>query len=216
MNLTQVLIYQHFAARHLVKQHFVQQHLVKRHFVQRHLVQQHFAKWHFVHDILLHNILLTDILLNDILLNNILLHDMLFNNFKLNDIMFNDILLTTFCFLLTKGLRYEGLGRLRGDDLEGVRLQPRRQDLQEGVDHDPPRPLQAKFRRLKRRWKSRKSWKFEIACFLICLFIVRHLYIYVQLLNFGNYNIFNEGLVSHNDVTSTLNWRNVICDWALK
>ncbi len=111
-------------------------------------------------------------------------------------------MLTTFCFLLTTGLRYEGLGRLRGDDLEGVRLQPRRQDLQEGVDHDTPRPLQAKFRRLK---KDENQESLEIACFLICLFIVQHLYIYVQLLNFGNYNIFKEGLVSYNDVTLTLN-----------
>ena len=51
-----------------------------------------------------------------------------------------------------------------------MRLQQGREDLEEGVDHDPPRPLKAELRRL-RETKNESSFLIENLPFRACLLL---------------------------------------------
>lgn len=84
-----------------------------------------------------------------------------------------------FCFLSNSGLRHQRFGRLWGDDFEGVRLQQGRKNLQEGVDHDPARPLKAEHGRLKIKEK-RIYYEIDRPCLFILVstffFFIFHLF----------------------------------------
>ena len=104
------------------------------------------------------------------------------NDILFNDVLFNDIYLTDDRITTRKTWPTSRRRSWRGATSTATARSRRRSWPWSSS------PSPSKVQKIKKNENQKKILKLLV--FLICLFIVQHLYIYVQLLNFGNYNMF--------------------------